>query len=241
VTGHDVHVDQALSALVPVRAEREPAWDDVARRAETVPALPARSRWGRVALAVALAVGLLAVLAPAIGSAGRLLGLGGGEPSALRTATGTVADPGNNQGMVAAVERWNGEPGNSTGRPVTSRAADLLTNVGSAHDTLTAFPTTKDGVVCFHVLGAGTCGDLGKFPSHIWAAELWIRGSGGRLFGVAADDVVRVEVEIAGKQNEAILRNNGFYFEMPPGSGGAEIRVISTLADGSRHAFPGHF
>ena len=231
-------LDHLLGPLAP-SFEGEPAeWDDVVRRAEGV---SGRRRWRRFVIAAALAVGLVAVVAPAIGSAGRLLGLGGGEPSALRTASGTVRDPGENAGMVTAVERWNGEPSNGTGRPVVSKAADLLTDVGSAHDTLTAFPTTKDGVVCYHVRGAGSCGDLFGTASHIVVGTLWIRGSGGRLFGVAADDVVRVEVDVAGTHNEAILRNNGFYFALPRGSGGSDIQVFSTLDDGSTHAFPGHF
>jgi hypothetical protein len=169
------------------------------------------------------------------------LRLGGNEPSALRTASGTVSDAADTAGLVAAVQRWNGEPGKSTGQPVAARAADLLTDVGAAHDTLTAFPTTKDGVVCYHVHGAGSCGDLFLTPSHIVFGTLWIRGSGGRLFGVAADDVARVQVEIAGTSYDAILRNNGFYFQLPRGSGGADGQVVSTLDDGSRHVFPGHF
>jgi hypothetical protein len=182
------------------------------------------------------------VVAAAVGAVAARSALGrGNEPSALRAATGTVSDPVNNAGLVAAVERWNAEPGNGTGRPVAAKAADLLTNVGTAHDTLTAFPTTKDGVVCFHIRGAGTCGDLLRWPSHITFGVLWIRGTGGRLFGVAADDVTRVQVVIAGTPTDAMLRNNGFYFQMPRGTSGADVQqVVSTLSDGSRRVFPVH-
>jgi hypothetical protein len=161
--------------------------------------------------------------------------------SALAGSTGrNVNNPSDNASLADAVTRWNAEhPANGPGAPLLSEATDLLSNVGAGNDTLSAFPTQK-GSVCYQILAAGTCGSVDT-PTGITFSILSTRDAGTRLFGVASDRVTRVEVVIDGIANAAILRENGFYFQLPKGTGSNGVqRVISTLGDGSTHTVEVH-
>ena len=92
--------------------------------------------------------------------------------------------------------------------------------------------------MCFEVLGAGTCAQLG--PSMpIGVGILYTRDAGTRVFGVAADDVRRVQVDVEGTLRDATLERNGFYYQLGDGATSDDVRqVISTTSDGQRHIFP---
>lgn len=47
------------------------------------------------------------------------------------------------------------------GTPLPGKARDLLSGLGPAGDTITAFPTTS-GEVCYMIQGAGSCANLDK-------------------------------------------------------------------------------
>jgi hypothetical protein len=151
-----------------------------------------------------------------------------------------VAELANNASLAEAVARWNEEhPVNGPGDPVLTKSADLLSQVGGARDTLSAFPTAR-GAVCYQILAAGSCGSVDT-PSGITFSILTTRDGGARLFGVSSDRVTKVEVVIDGVAKPAILRNNGFYFQLPTGVGGSSVqRVVSTLSDGSREVVSVH-
>lgn len=156
--------------------------------------------------------------------------------TAAADAAATSADV---QSLADAVARWNDErPTTGPGTPFTAQARDLLANVGRARDTMSAFRTAR-GSVCYQIRAAGTCGRVDT-GAGITFALLSTRVGGTRLFGVAADHVVQVSVEIEGRLSEAILRNNGFYFELPEGASSADVgQVTAVWSDGSTHALRG--
>ncbi|HZS29997.1 MAG TPA: hypothetical protein VFA37_01930 [Gaiellaceae bacterium] len=131
-------------------------------------------------------------------------------------------------------------PGHN-GTPLPDQARDLIENAGAAHDTLGAFPTST-GEVCFEVLAAGDCGRVdgsAAFGTGITFGILSTRSGGTRLYGVAADNVAQVDVEIGGTDYPATLRNNGFYFALPDGVDSGQIQnVVATWTDGTIHKFP---
>ena len=78
-------------------------------------------------------------------------------------------------------------------------------------------------------------------PAQISFSILWTKDAGGRLFGMASDDVVGVQVVIDGVAHNAVLRRNGFYLQLPAGSDGSDVqRVESTRSDGSVNSVPVH-
>jgi len=166
----------------------------------------------------------------------------GNAPVAALTSgtTAGTAEPANVENLAEAVTRWNLESSDTRlNTPLASQAADLLTNVGNGNDTLSAFPTAS-GQVCFEIKAAGTCGRVDT-PTGITFGILSGGSGGTRLFGVAADQVTRVQVQVNGNRSDALLRNNGFYFQLPAGVGGADVeQVISYWNDGSSHVFPVH-
>lgn len=147
------------------------------------------------------------------------------------------------QSLADAVTSWNNQsadPADSSGAPLTTDARDLMTNVGSADDTLGAFPTANGGV-CYEILAAGACGNLNAGP---WSnvgltfSILYTQNGGTRVFGVVSDSVATVAVEIGGVDYPATVDNNGFYYQLPDGVSADRVQqVIATWKDGSTHAF----
>jgi hypothetical protein len=142
--------------------------------------------------------------------------------------------------LADAVGRWNSErPSTAPGVALTARATDLLSGVGRERDTLTAFATRR-GWVCYEIAAAGTCGKL-DLQGGVSFALLYTRAGGTRLYGVAADKVARVQVDVAGTLTDATLQNNGLYYQLPEGvDGDAVARVMVTWKDGSEHAVHVH-
>lgn len=183
----------------------------------------------------------LAALGVVGGAASTAFGLQAGSiPAAFDDASGNVQNAADNRSLADAVSGWDREhPNTGPGEPLLAKSKDLLIGVGARQDTLSAFPTSK-GAVCYQILAAGTCGKLDS-PSGITFSILAIRDRGTRLFGVASDEVVRVQVVVDGVARGALLRNNGFHYQLSDGSEGSEVqRVISTFADGTTHSVSVH-
>lgn len=162
-----------------------------------------------------------------------------GSMRAFAPGVGSGEDAVRVAGLADAVRRWSADaPETGPGEPLVTRAMTLLAPAGTA-DTLRAFPTSK-GRVCFEVLGAGTCGELSS-SMPISLSILSTRVSGTRVFGVAADDVTRVQVDVGGTLGDATLATNGFYYQLAAGATSGEVRrVIGTTSDGQRHILPVH-
>lgn len=153
------------------------------------------------------------------------------------------ADPASVQNLADAVSRWNAEstdPANAMGAPLVADARDLISGVGSAHDTVTAFPSANGGV-CYEVLAAGSCGRFDRWP---WSSVgftftiLYTRSAGTRVYGIISDSVQKIDVEIAGVAHPAIVSNNAFYYQLPTGLSSDDVqRVVATWKDGSVHTF----
>ncbi|MGA9760958.1 MAG: hypothetical protein WBQ14_00825 [Gaiellaceae bacterium] len=140
--------------------------------------------------------------------------------------------------LAASVTRWKNEDSNSgSGTPLASQARDLITNAGPGNDTLSAFPTST-GMVCYEINAAGTCGRVDT-STGISFGMLGGGVGGTRVFGVAADKVVKVQVQVSGTLYDAILNNNGFYFQLPVGTSEHQLQVIATWDDGTTHSVPG--
>lgn len=144
--------------------------------------------------------------------------------------------------LASDVGHWPAGITNHQGAPLIGQARDLIRDVGTADDTVAAFPTTT-GEVCYEVRGSGSCGFVDKrgfYDAGITFSILWDRASGAtRIFGVAANQVKSVTVEIGGVEHPAILQNNGFYYELPDGVSDNQVQqLFATWKDGSVHSFP---
>jgi len=127
------------------------------------------------------------------------------------------------------------------GRPLTGKARDLLSGLGTAGDTITAYPTTS-GAVCYMIEGAGSCANLETWPWSTAGFTFSIfstRDGGTRVFGIAADKVASVSVLIADEDHAMILQNNALYYQLPPSLHESDIQqVVATWKDGSVHSVP---
>ncbi len=106
---------------------------------------------------------------------------------------------------------WNDRPPRPAhlqgGKPLPARRGILLSGLGPAGDTITAYPTSN-GAVCYMIEGAGSCTNLKKWPWNTVGFTFGIfstHDGGTRIFGIAADKVTAVSVEIAGVEQPAIL------------------------------------
>lgn len=194
----------------------------------------------RHVLAAVLVVAVLALLAfaPISGAS-----LGQRLVTGLGDWWSATAPPTKNPGEAQSfTDDWNTGPvHNLNGRPLPADARDLLSGLGPATDTITAFPTSN-GAVCYMIQGAGTCVSLEKWPWSTVGFEYSVfstQEGGTRIFGIAADKVTSVSVEIGGSAHPAILGNHAIYYHLPPGIQDADIqKVIATWKDGSVHAVP---
>jgi len=189
-------------------------------------------------------VGLLCVGALGGAAVGALAAIGRGSAprppaAALNESSGTLAvTPRDALDLADAVNRWNDEAarfhGAGPGIPLPSEAKNLLSGVGTAGDTVTAFPTSR-GLVCFEIKAAGTCGSLNS-PSGVTWAILSTR-SDSRVFGVASDAVARVQVDVNGVLHDATLHNNAYHYQLASQLDDAAVHgLLVTWKDGSQHA-----
>lgn len=189
-----------------------------------------------------LTVGLLSASLLAGVTVGAFAGLGRGTTVHVRAAAlnepsrALAVVPPHARNLAEAVERWNSEAHRwhaaGPGAPLTARATALLSGVGRARDTITAFPTSR-GLVCFEIKAAGTCGSLDG--AGITWAVLSTPGN-SRIFGVASDGVTRVQLEIEGVLRDATLRDNAYFYQLAPELDDLAIEhIVVTWTDGSRH------
>ena len=187
---------------------------------------------------VAVAFGLLA-FAPVSGASlgHRLVTDLGDWWSSTAPAT---TNPGEAQSFT---DDWNTYPARSVhnGKPLPADARDLLSGLGPAGDTITAFPTSN-GSVCYMIQGAGDCTNLHKWPWNTVGFTFGIfstRDGGTRVFGITDAKVTSVNVEVAGIEEPAILGNHAFYYHPPPGVHDSDLqRLTATWSDGSTHTVP---
>jgi hypothetical protein len=189
-------------------------------------------------------VGLLCASVLGGAAVGALAAIGRGSSprppaAALNDSSVTLAvTPPDALDLANAVDRWNDEAARShragPGIPLPSEAKNLLSAIGSAGDTVTAFPTSR-GLVCFEIKAAGTCGSLNS-PSGITWAILSTRGD-SRVFGVASDAVARVQVDVNSVLHDATLKNNGFHYQLASQLDDTAVKsLLVTWKDGSQHA-----
>jgi hypothetical protein len=93
-------------------------------------------------------------------------------------------------------------------------------------------------MVCYEINAAGSCGRVDTSTGITWG--ILNGGAGGtRVFGVAANKVVKVQVQASGTLYDAVLHDNGIYFELPAGTSEHQLQVIATWNDGTTHSVPG--
>jgi hypothetical protein len=195
----------------------------------------------RQVVAAALVAAVLAVLAfaPISGaSLGHRLLSGIGD---WWSTAPTTTNPGEAQSFT---DDWNTFPAgtrNLNGRPLPADARDLLSGLGPASDTITAFPTSN-GAVCYMIEGAGDCTNLHTWPWNTVGFTVGIfatRNGGTRVFGITDAKVTAINLEIAGVEHPAILGNHAFYYHLPPGVHSSDLQQLTaTWSDGSTHTMP---
>ena len=139
--------------------------------------------------------------------------------------------------------------GGCLGDSVGDESRLLLSGLGVRETNLYAWPTTNDGV-CF-AWGAGGGGCVLHFTeraSQRGARPVFIGidpdhegvGAPGTLVGVVPDDVVAVDVLVAGIRHAAVLQNNGLFYELPRGSctNRAFESLTATYRDGTSDTVP---
>jgi hypothetical protein len=200
-----------------------------------------RSRRPVLLVVAAIALGLLAS-APVGGASlahRAMTGLG----DLWSSAAPPPDDPADVQNLAEDVTRVPPGVANRAGTPLLGKARDLLSGLGTAGETISAFPTST-GDVCYEIKAAGSCGNLDKWP---WKTVgftfgiLWTRADGARVYGVAADQVASINIVIAGTPHPAILQNNAFYYQLPRDDHSEDVqRVVAVWDDGSTHVFHVH-
>lgn len=199
----------------------------------------AHRRRAAAVMLVAVVVGVLA-FAPISGAS-----LAHRVASSLGGWWSSTAPPTTNPSEAQSfTDDWDTGPGAGKqldGAPLPGDARDLLSGLGPAGDTITAFPTTN-GTICYMIQGAGTCANLHKWPWNTVGFNVGIfstRDGGTRIFGIAEANVASVSVEIAGVEQPAILGNHAFYYHLPSGVHDSDIeQVTATWSDGSTHSMP---
>lgn len=206
--------------------------------AELEHAAPRRRRTV-VAVLVAIMLGVL-VVAPVSGaSLGRRLVTGLGDLWSSPAAPTKYSADVQNMAHSATIE----PPGVTYrgGKPLTGKARDLLSGLGTAGDTITAYPTSN-GAVCYMIQGAGSCANVAKWPWSTVGFTFSIfstRSGGTRVFGIASDKVASMSVVIAGVAQPALLENHALYYHLPPDVHESDIQQVrATWSDGSTHSVP---
>ena len=158
------------------------------------------------------------------------------------SASHPPADPASAQNLGEAVSRWDAQssdPAHAPGTPLLGTARDLARGLGFADDTITAF-ATRHGAICYEIRAAGSCGRLDNGVG-VTFGILYTRDGGTRVFGIAADNVLKVIVVVGGVAHPALIENNAFYYQLPRHKTGADIdELVATWEDGSAHPFHVH-
>jgi len=122
------------------------------------------------------------------------------------------------------------------GTLLLDRSRLLLANLGVRKKAFFGFPTSK-GKVCILITGgpAGCAEDLdpGSVSWGEFDPDRLVDGVPMAVYGLAADDVVRVEVVAGGERHLARLANNAFFYEPADPAAPAPEGLVVTRADGS--------
>jgi hypothetical protein len=113
----------------------------------------------------------------------------------------------------------------ATGDLIPSKARILMSEVGSAHGTIYAIPTSK-GRICSGLTGYSSgCTDGFRDES----GDVTTTFGGGIVWGLAPNQVTAIEVVVDGVSHAARLENNAYFYE-----GGNPQQLIAHFQDGTR-------
>lgn len=125
------------------------------------------------------------------------------------------------------------------GAPQVERGRLLLGNLGVHDRAFYAFPTSRNEI-CYIVSGLlGGClpGFQAGLPLTIKGIGSYPPGSGPRpvVFGLAKDSVVDIDVIVNGEREDAIIGNNGWYYEAPSDNTASQAlrSLVVELKDGT--------
>jgi hypothetical protein len=120
----------------------------------------------------------------------------------------------------------------------------LLVGLGETNASLYAWPMASGGVCWAWGAGSGLCAQ--QFPAEERAAVVGIdpdamgAGAPGTIVGVVPDDVVAARVTVHGIDHDALVQNNGLFYEFPDGADTCQAidSVTISYPDGSSDTIP---
>jgi hypothetical protein len=120
----------------------------------------------------------------------------------------------------------------------------LLSGLGETNASLHAWPMASGGVCWAWGAGSGLCAQ--HFPAEDRAAVTGIdpdamgAGTPGTIVGVVPDDVVAARVTVHGIDHDALVQNNGLFYEFPDGADTCRALDSVTISyrDGSSDTIP---
>jgi hypothetical protein len=142
---------------------------------------------------------------------------------------------------VAAAGLLGGEPADVPtellpGNVDTTQARLLLSDVGKTHAQLFGIPTSKGGACWIVSDGPASCIQEFNDRTPIGFTIFDRDGLGGgdpvAVAGVTPDGVSGIEVVVGGQSNEAIVADNGFFYELANSAAYPEA-VTVIYADGA--------
>ena len=142
--------------------------------------------------------------------------------------------------VAASLEHHDGDPsgfhvlGKGLGR-FDSRLVAFPSNGGICYSLTPQDRSNAGGGYCFVPGNRAASGSVAGL--HFSALAFWSdipEGNGGvQVFGVAYDDVSRIDVLVSGEWRPAELANNGFFLDVPAAARDDVTVVRATLADDS--------
>lgn len=140
---------------------------------------------------------------------------------------------------------WRRANGACFGEQIGDESRLLLADLGETHTNLYAWPTTGGGV-CW-AWGEGEGGCVIGFPVEDRAVFLGIdpdapdAGVPGTIVGLVPDDVVAARVNVDGIDHDALVQNNGLFYELADAAA-VSCRVVDSVTisyrDGSSDTIP---
>lgn len=130
------------------------------------------------------------------------------------------------------------------GDDIPGQSRLLLAGLGETSASLYAWPMASGGVCLAWGAGSGLCAQ--HFPAEDRAAVTGIdpdamgAGAPGTIVGVVPDDVVAARVTVHGIDHEALVQNNGLFYEFPDGADTCQAvdSVTISYRDGSSDTIP---
>jgi hypothetical protein len=130
------------------------------------------------------------------------------------------------------------------GDDIGGQSHRLLSGLGETNASLYAWPMASGGVCLAWGAGSGLCAQ--QFPAEERAAVVGIdpdamgAGAPGTIVGVVPDDVVAARVTVHGIDHDALVQNNGLFYEFPDGADTCQALDSVTISyrDGSSDTIP---